>query len=45
MYILDDYYSDKNGKHLSTNGLCYPYTEDGRQAATLHTKAMLGIKE
>lgn len=32
-------------KFLSDNNLCYPYTEDGQCAATLHTKAMLGIKE
>jgi hypothetical protein len=27
------------------HGLCYPYTEQGKQAAILHAKAMLGIKE
>lgn len=26
-------------------GLCYPYTEEGKQAAILHAKAMLGIVE
>lgn len=28
---------------LSTLGLAYPYTEEGKQAAILHAKAMLGI--
>jgi hypothetical protein len=27
------------------NDLCYPYTEEGKQAAILHAKAMLGINE
>jgi hypothetical protein len=27
------------------HGLCYPYTEEGKQAAILHAKAMLGIKD
>lgn len=31
-------------QHRSSNGLCYPYTEEGKQAAILHAKAMLGIK-
>ena len=26
-------------------GLCYPFTEEGKQAAILHAKAMLGIKD
>jgi hypothetical protein len=26
-------------------GLCYPHTEEGKQAAILHAKAMLGIKD
>lgn len=30
--------------HLAENGLCYPYTEEGKQAAILHAKAMLGIE-
>jgi hypothetical protein len=29
--------------HLSTNGICYPFTEEGREVAILHAKAMLGI--
>jgi hypothetical protein len=30
---------------LCERGLCYPYTKQGKQAAILHAKAMLGIKE
>jgi hypothetical protein len=29
--------------HLVGYGLCYPFTEEGKQAAILHAKAMLGI--
>jgi hypothetical protein len=29
--------------HLSDNGMCYPDTEEGKQAAILHTKAMLNM--
>lgn len=29
--------------HWASIGLCYPHTEDGKQAAILHAKAMLGI--
>jgi hypothetical protein len=32
-------------KFLSDNNLCYPYNKIGKEAATIHTKAMLGIKE
>lgn len=28
--------------HLVGYGLCYPFTEEGKQAAILHSKAMLG---
>jgi hypothetical protein len=28
----------------AVNGLCYPYTPEGKAAAMLHTKALLGIK-
>jgi hypothetical protein len=28
----------------SANSLCYPYTEEGKAAAMLHSKALLGIK-
>jgi hypothetical protein len=31
--------------HRSKNGLCYPFTVEGKLAAILHAKAMLGIKE
>jgi hypothetical protein len=31
-------------KFLSENNLCYPYSDIGKAAAMLHTKAMLGIK-
>jgi hypothetical protein len=30
-------------KFRSDNNLCYPHTEEGKQAAILHAKAMLGI--
>jgi hypothetical protein len=36
------YRSDMN-VHLSDNGMCYPDTKEGKQAAILHAKAMLGI--
>jgi hypothetical protein len=32
-------------KFLSENNMCYPCNDNGRVAATIHTKAMLGIKE
>jgi hypothetical protein len=28
----------------ATNNLCYPYTPEGKEAAILHTKALLGVK-
>lgn len=31
-------------ERMVARGLCYPHTNEGRQAAILHTKAMLGIK-
>jgi hypothetical protein len=30
-------------EHLVEFNMCYPYTEKGREAATLHAKAMLGV--
>lgn len=30
--------------HRLNHNLCYPHTEEGKQAAILHAKAMLGIK-
>jgi hypothetical protein len=32
-------------EHLVEFNMCYPYTTEGRAAAVLHAKAMLGIKE
>lgn len=53
MYYLADVYAvdlfdrpqatGRLDKHWASLGLCYPYTEDGKQAAILHAKAMLGI--
>jgi hypothetical protein len=34
---------NETDSHLSDNNLCYPYTEEGKQAAILHTKAMLNM--
>jgi hypothetical protein len=31
--------------YIVSKGLCYPYTEEGKQAAILHAKAMIGIKD
>ena len=31
-------------EHSAKYNLCYPYTEEGKKAAILHTKAMLGIE-
>ena len=31
--------------YMANSGLCYPHTEEGKQAAILHAKAMLGIKD
>jgi hypothetical protein len=39
--VYDDVYSVD--KFRSANNLCYPNTEEGKQAAILHAKAMLGI--
>jgi hypothetical protein len=39
------YIDDTWCKFLSDNNLCYPCDNNGREAATIHTKAMLGIKE
>jgi hypothetical protein len=36
----EDYEADR---HRANYGLCYPYTDEGRKAASLHAKAMLGI--
>lgn len=37
------FYNDKHGEHHVKHNLCYPDTEEGKQAAILHAKAMLGI--
>jgi hypothetical protein len=42
-HLMMDYYSNRLTDHLSVNNLCYPYTEEGKQAAILHAKAMLGV--
>jgi hypothetical protein len=39
------YTDDDWCKFLSDNNLCYPCNKIGKEAATIHTKAMLGIKE
>jgi hypothetical protein len=46
--ILYNEYKHGNSHHTICEierSLCYPYTEQGKQAAILHAKAMLGIKE
>jgi hypothetical protein len=37
------YIPNETNVHLSTNGLCYPFTEEGKRVAIMHAKAMLGI--
>jgi hypothetical protein len=37
------FYSCEADTHRIANGLCYPHTEEGRNAAVIHAKAMLGI--
>lgn len=36
----EDYEADR---HRANYGLCYPFTDEGKEAAILHSKAMLGI--
>lgn len=38
---MDFTHPDMN--HIISNGLCYPDTREGKQAAILHAKAMLGV--
>jgi hypothetical protein len=38
------YLPDATNKRLSTNVVYYPFTEEGKQASILHTKAMPGIR-
>jgi hypothetical protein len=40
-FCLEDNETDK---FRAVNGLCYPYTPEGKEAAILHSKALLGIK-
>jgi hypothetical protein len=35
---------NKSDEFRVDNGLCYPYTPEGKEAAILHTKALLGVK-
>jgi hypothetical protein len=35
---------DKSDEFRADNGLCYPFTPKGKEAAILHAKALLGIK-
>lgn len=43
LYSLHSHHKYNDCQHISDRGLCYPYTEEGRRAAILHAKAMLGI--
>jgi hypothetical protein len=44
-YIEFQWRDDEMDFTLCERDLCYPHTEEGKQAAILHAKAMLGIKE
>jgi hypothetical protein len=45
-FYENTYYEDYEAdRHRANYGLCYPDTTEGRAAAVLHAKAMLGIKE
>jgi hypothetical protein len=44
-YVEFNWRDDGMDFTLYERDLCYPHTEEGKQAATLHAKAMLGIKE
>jgi hypothetical protein len=44
MFSTTTYYSKYlSDRFRSDNNLCYPYTKEGKAAAILHAKAMLGI--
>jgi hypothetical protein len=45
LYNQSTYLSYDIDRFRVENGLCYPYTEEGKQAAILHAKALLGIKD
>jgi hypothetical protein len=40
-HLMMDFHSNRLTNHLSDSNLCYPYTEEGKEAAILHAKAML----
>jgi hypothetical protein len=42
-YLSSTFYSCEEDYYRRDNNLCYPYTEEGKAAAILHAKAMLGI--
>jgi len=44
-YVEFKWKDDQMDFTLYERDLCYPITEEGKQAAILHAKAMLGIKE
>jgi hypothetical protein len=44
-FYEDTFYDTAKDKHRVCYGLCYPPTKEGKEAAILHAKAMLGIKE
>jgi hypothetical protein len=44
LYLRVQYCSSRADEHLFTHGLCYPDTEQGKRAAILHAKAMLGTR-
>ena len=44
-YVEFKWRDDEMDFTLHERDLCYPFTEEGKQAAILHAKAMLGIKE
>jgi len=43
MFGYDRWLDNGTDKHLLDCNMCYPYTEQGKQAAIAHAKAMLGI--
>ena len=43
LYSTTEYLELEADRHLAHYDLCYPYTDEGRKAAILHAKAMLGI--
>lgn len=47
LYSSNDYNSEfeEEDVYQAQNGMCYPYTNAGKEAAILHGKAMLGITD